>query len=204
MKKDSTEIVCVLDRSGSMGAIRSDAVGGFNAFLDDQKSLPGEARFTLVLFDHDYDLVHDATDIQGVPHLDENTYSPRGTTALLDAIGRTIDDVGKRLSETPEDERPSRVIVSILTDGLENASRDYDNGRISEMISHQQEKYGWEFIFLAANQDAMATARSMSIRRENTISYEATPDGIREAHLVQSAHFSRHRRSRKDQPQQDD
>lgn len=194
MKDNLVEVVCVMDRSGSMEAIRSDAIGGFNSFLGGQKEHPGEARFTLVLFDHEYDLVHDRVDIQDAPLLDGETYVPRGTTALLDAVGRTIDDVGKRLSETPEPDRPAKVIVSILTDGLENASRDYDNGRIAEMITHQQQKYGWEFVFLAANQDAIATARSMSIRPEDAISYEASPAGVRAAHAELNAQFLRRRR----------
>ncbi|WP_205544195.1 vWA domain-containing protein [Rubrobacter indicoceani] len=194
MKKDLTEIVCVLDRSGSMEAIRSDAVGGFNGFLDDQKREPGEARLTLVLFDHCYKLVHDGVDIHSVPALAENSYAPRGTTALLDAIGRTIDDVGDRLRRTPENRRPSRVVVSILTDGLENASRDYSNARVSEMIQHQQEKYGWEFIFLAANQDAISTAKSVSIEPQNSFAFISSPDGIREAHAMMSRHFTRRRR----------
>ncbi|MBA2692372.1 MAG: VWA domain-containing protein [Rubrobacter sp.] len=196
MKDGLCEVVCVLDRSDSMATIREDAIGGFNAFLDSQKKHPGEARFTLVLFDHEYDLIHDGADIQNVPPLDGETYVPRGTTALLDAIGRTVDDVGRRLAETPEDERPSKVIVAILTDGLENAIRDYDNRRVSAMIHHQREKYGWEFIFLAANQDAIATARSMSIHPEDTFAYEASPTGIREAHAHMDAVSLRHRRKR--------
>lgn len=196
MKDGLCEVVCVLDRSGSMADIREDAIGGFNVFLESQKKHPGEARFTLVLFDHEYDLIHGGADIQNVPPLDGETYVPRGTTALLDAIGRTVDDVGGRLAETPEDERPEKVIVAILTDGLENASRDYDNGRISAMIHHQREKYGWEFIFLAANQDAIATAKSMSIRPEDAISYEASPTGIREAHARMDLGTLRHRRKR--------
>lgn len=194
MNDNLVEVVCVTDRSGSMEAIRSDAIGGFNSFLSSQQEHPGEARFTLVLFDHEYDLIHDCVDIQDAPPLDGDTYAPRGTTALLDAVGRTIDDVGKRLSQTPEPERPAKVIVSILTDGLENASRNYDNVRIAEMITHQQDKYGWEFIFLAANQDAIATAKSMSIRPEDAISYEASPAGVRAAHDEMSAQFIRRRR----------
>lgn len=118
---------------------------------------------------------------------------PRGMTALLDAIGRTIDDVGRRLAATEEARRPVKVIVAMLTDGMENASKDYTNARISEMIGHQKEKYGWEFIFLAANQDAIATARSMSISAEDAISYDASPAGVRQAHADMGAAFLRRR-----------
>lgn len=193
MKENLAEIVCVVDRSGSMAGIREDAVGGFNAFLESQKKHPGEARLTLVLFDHEYGLLHEGVDMQNVPPLDGDTYVPRGMTALLDAIGRTVDDVGKRLAATPESERPAKVIVSILTDGLENASRDYGNLRVAAMIEHQREKYNWEFIFLAANQDAFATAERLSIRREDAIPYEASSEGIREAHAVMGAEFIRRR-----------
>lgn len=182
MKNDLSEIVCIVDRSGSMQAIRSDAIGGFNSFLNSQQKLPGEARFTLVLFDHDYEVLHDCVPLPSVPPLDEDSYTPRGTTALLDAIGRTIDDVGKRLAKTPEADRPANVIVAILTDGMENASSDYRQQHISEMIAHQQEVYDWEFLFLAANQDAIATASKMSIKAANAANFMATGAGIQSAY----------------------
>ncbi len=127
--------------------------------------------------------------------LDNHTYQPQGTTALLDAVGRTIDDVGKRLHNTPGEERPSKVIVAILTDGLENASKDYSRGRVSEMIKHQQEKYSWEFIFLAANQDAIASAREISIAAKDAIAFMSTPDGVYNANMRMSEEISRRRRS---------
>lgn len=141
MDHSLTEIICVIDRSGSMGAIRSDAIGGFNTFLRDQQQESGTARMTLVLFDHEYEIRYDAVPLQEVEPLDTTTYVPRGTTALLDAVGRTIDDVGKRLADTDESERPAQVIIAILTDGLENASSDYSWERVSKMIEHQREKY---------------------------------------------------------------
>jgi uncharacterized protein YegL len=121
MKENLTELVFILDRSGSMGTMAKEAIGGFNAFLEEQKKLPGEAKLTLALFDHQYSLVCNGKDIKDVEPLDDKTYVPRGTTALLDAIGRTIDDVGSRLSATTEAERPSKILVAILTDGQENA-----------------------------------------------------------------------------------
>ena len=190
MKDNLSDIICILDRSGSMESVRSDAIGGFNSFLADQKQQPGQAHFTLVLFNHEYFLVHDHAQ-----PLDEHTYQPQGTTALLDAVGRTIDDVGNRLHNTPEAERPSKVIVAILTDGLENASKDYSRNRIAEMIKHQQEKYSWEFIFLAANQDAIATASEISIAAKDAVSFQASPDGVRHAHAMMSQEISRRRRS---------
>jgi hypothetical protein len=182
MRTDLTEIAFVLDRSGSMESIRSDAMGGFNAFLSSQRMHPGAARLSVILFDHEYQLLHEAVDLARVPILDEHTYIPRGTTALLDAIGRTVDDLGVRLARMPELERPGKVIVAILTDGLENASSDYSPSKVAEMIEHQKSRYGWEFIFLAANQDAIATAQALSIDAQDAISFTATGTGVREAY----------------------
>lgn len=177
-----TEIVCILDRSGSMESLRADAIEGVNAFIAQQQKLPGEARLTVVLFDHEYILFLDGIPLNEAPLFDSATYVPRGTTALLDAVGRTIDDVGKRLSQTPEERRPGKVIVAILTDGLENASTDYTYERVAQMIQHQREKYNWEFIFLAANQDAIASAARISIEAQATVSFTASPAGVREAY----------------------
>jgi hypothetical protein len=196
VNENLTEIACVVDRSGSMQSIASDAIGGFNAFLEQQKAFPGEAHFTLVLFDHEYDIVHRSADIQSVTPLDATTYIPRGTTALLDAVGRTIDDLGARLAQMPEAERPGKVIFAILTDGMENASRDYTLDRVSKMIEHQRAKYGWEFIFLAANQDAIATAGRMSIQAQDAINFDATGQGVRAAYQNLSSQVL-HRRGRK-------
>lgn len=181
MRADLTEIAFVLDRSGSMNPIAADAIGGFNTFLASQQALPGEARLTLVLFDHEYLVVHDNVAIRQVPPLDAKTFVPRGMTALLDAVGRTIDDVGVRLAATPEEQRPAKVIVAILTDGQENASRDYTFAKVAGMIKHQQEKYSWEFLFLAANQDAIAAAGALSIGAKDAIAFQATGQGIRNA-----------------------
>ena len=187
MRADLTEIAFVLDRSGSMNPIADDAIGGFNTFLKDQQALPGQARLTLVLFDHEYLVVHNSVDIQAVGPLDSNTYVPRGMTALLDAVGRTIDDTGARLAATPEEQRPAKVIVAILTDGQENASRDYTFAKVSGMIKHQQEKYSWEFIFLAANQDAIAAAGALSIHAKDAIAFQPTGQGIRDANAALSS-----------------
>lgn len=177
-----SEIVCIIDRSGSMHSIVDDAIGGFNAFLEDQKKVDGEATLTFVQFDNEYEVVHENKPLNDVPNLDLNTYVPRGSTALLDAIGRTIDTVGKRLSNTPEDKRPNKVIVSILTDGEENASREYTLSKIKEMITHQKEKYNWEFIFLAANQDAFSEGFKLGIDSKDTFAFAANSVGTRNAY----------------------
>lgn len=195
MRKDLTEIVCIIDRSGSMQSIASDAIGGYNAFLDDQKRFPGQARFTLILFDHEYQVAVNSTDIRHANHLNKDTYIPRGSTALLDAIGKTIDDMGARLRDTSEYERPNKVIIAILTDGQENASKKYSLVNISEMIKHQQEKYSWEFIFLAANQDAFQAASTMSINLKNTFNFAATGVGIRSAYRSMSDTVGSYRRA---------
>jgi hypothetical protein len=182
MQSDLTYIVYILDRSGSMQPLASDAIGGFNAFLAGQQQLPGRADFMLVLFDHEYLVQVPRTDIQKVQPLDARTFVPRGQTALLDAIGRTLDDIGRELAGTPEAHRPAKVIVAIFTDGLENASRVYTHARIAEMIRHQQEKYSWEFLFLAANQDAVASAAKLAIPAANAFSVPASPVGMRASH----------------------
>jgi hypothetical protein len=182
MKNDLTEIGIVLDRSGSMEEMAKEAIGGINAFLESQSKLPGEARLTLVLFDHEYLVVEASRPIKEVAPLTAKTYVPRGTTALRDAIGRTIMDIGARLDRTPEDFRPGKVIVAILTDGLENASKEFSARRIQLMINHQREKYAWEFIFLAANQDAVVEGEKLGISADCAVTYAATPEGAARAY----------------------
>ncbi|MEL7168920.1 MAG: vWA domain-containing protein [Bacteroidota bacterium] len=193
MNNALTELVCVIDRSGSMQSIRDDAIGGFNAFLDSQKQGEGDARLTLVFFNHEYGLVHNAAPIESVDPLTTETFVPRGNTALLDAVGRTIDDVGARLAEAPEAERPGTVLVCILTDGLENASSDYTRDRVKSMIEHQQSKYGWEFQFLAANQDAFAEAGSIGIAPVNAMPFVANAEGTKAAFAQVSARATKAR-----------
>ena len=185
MSEKTTEIVFILDRSGSMANIASDAIGGFNAFLKEQKQLPDKANFTLVLFDHEYNLVYNGVDIKEVEELDDKTYTPRGTTALLDAIGRTVDDVSSRLDKScptcGHGEKVDRkVLVGILTDGFENASRDYSKKRINELIETNR-KGEWEFIFLAANQDAIKEGGRLGVAAMNTMSYDFNSAGIKKS-----------------------
>jgi hypothetical protein len=165
-----------------MDLIKTDAIGGFNHFLEEQKKLPGDAKFTLVMFDHEYMTLVDGIYIQYASPLDETTYCPRGSTALLDAIGRTVTTVGERLCKTPEHERPSKVIVAILTDGMENASREYTRSKIFEMIKRQREVYYWEFIYLAANQDAISEGIKLGINIKDSYDFMPTGVGVRTAY----------------------
>ncbi len=190
MKEGLTEIISLVDRSGSMQSILDDAIGGFNTFLRSQQDQPGEAKLSLILFDHEYQIVHQAVDIQQVEPLNQDTYVPRGSTALLDAVGKTIDAVGERLAATAESEKPSQVIVSILTDGYENASQTYSKPKVAEMIQHQTEKYNWAFEFQAANIDAFAAAKELSIAQDHVVQFEATGEGVREAFAQQSQRVS--------------
>jgi len=182
MNENLTEIICVLDRSGSMTKTKEDAIGGFNTFLEEQKEVEGEATMTLVLFDTAYDIIEDGTDIQEVSPLDDTTFVPRGMTALYDAVGRTIDSVGVRLSKTAEKDRPGKVIFVILTDGAENSSREYTGLRIKDMITHQSETYQWEFLFLGANINAELVAGDMGIAKGSAVTYTADSHGTHKAY----------------------
>lgn len=174
-----TELVCVIDRSGSMSAIKHDAEGGFNAFINESKSLPGKVRVTLAQFDAEYELLWNALDIREVPRY---SLCPRGTTALLDAIGRTLSAVGDRFAALPEHERPGKVVIMIVTDGQENASREFSRERIREMISHQTSKYSWQFAYLGSNQDSFAEGANIGIRRDSCMNWTFSGGGMRSAY----------------------
>lgn len=167
--KDLTHIEMVLDRSGSMSSCKSDTEGGFNTFIAEQKKVPGECRVTLAQFDNTYEVVYADRPLAEVPDL---ALAPRGGTALLDAIGRSINSLGKRLNDTPEEERPGAVVFVILTDGQENSSVEFSLTRIHEMISHQRDTYGWQFMFIGANQDAIQAGASLGIARGMSITYD--------------------------------
>ena len=179
MNNNHTEIVFVLDRSGSMQSCQEAAIAGFNRFLVEQLQLEGLVKLTLVLFDDEYLVPINALPAAEVLPLDDEIYVPRGSTALLDAIGRAVDDLGARLACSPESDRPGQVIVAILTDGLENSSQTYSWRQISALIKHQSEKYQWTFLFLGANQDAIATAAQMNIAASNAATYMADEAGVR-------------------------
>lgn len=177
--KDKTHIVYIVDRSGSMGGRELDVIGGFNTFIKEQKDHQGEASMVLVQFDHEYGPIANWDNIKDAVELNKDSYIPRGSTALLDAVGRTISTQGENLSIIPEGDRPDKVIVLIMTDGLENNSREYSKSRIKEMISHQQENYNWKFVFLGANQDSFAEANSMGIPQNMAANYKPTQKGIK-------------------------
>jgi len=195
-----TEIAFILDRSGSMESMTHAAISGFNEFLKaqqatlDDQGKPIPATFTLILFDHEYLPIHSRAPIQTAEPLSLETYQPRGSTALLDAIGRTIDYIGAELAATPEPERPSKVIIAILTDGQENASEHFSMSRINQRITHQTEKYQWEFLFLGANQDAIATAARMGIPSRNSATFVADDDDLKAGNLAFACKVSAKRR----------
>ncbi|HHV13109.1 MAG TPA: VWA domain-containing protein [Clostridiales bacterium] len=174
MRNDLTQIVCILDRSGSMSTLELDTIGGYNRFIESQKEDQGEAWVTTVLFDDKYELLYDAADIKTVQPMTNKEYYARGMTALYDAIGKTIVDIGHRLAMLAEEERPSKVIVVIITDGQENSSKEYDKDRVKEMITHQTQKYNWQFIFMGANIDSAAEAASIGIDEKFSMDYAAT------------------------------
>jgi hypothetical protein len=161
-------IAVILDRSGSMITVKDDTEGGLRAFLDAQTEAPGHTTVSLYQFDDKYEAVYENKALADVPPF---TLRPRGATALLDAVGRTITAVGEQLNSKPEGERPGEVIVVILTDGHENASREFTNRQIKTLITQQQDVYGWKFVFLGADQDAFAEAHAMGIGRATTLSY---------------------------------
>ena len=168
MRTDLTDITMVIDRSGSMQSIQSDAEGGINSFIEQQKQEPGEANVTLVQFDSDYEFVHSGVPIRQVPAF---KLVPRGSTALLDAVGRAINETGARLAATDEAQRPGLVVFVIVTDGEENSSREFTRDQIRTMVEHQQSAYKWQFTFLAANQDAFAAGGSMGIAQDGIAAY---------------------------------
>lgn len=174
MKKDKTEVVIILDRSGSMSYIRDAMEEGLNSFVEGQKSGVGECYLTLAQFDDKYEMVFDNVEISKVESV---RIEPRGSTALLDAIGKTINSVGSRLSSTDESERPEKVIFVIVTDGEENCSKEFTNSMVKEMVEHQEEKYKWEFVYLGANQDAISVSQDFGISRDSTMNYAANNTG---------------------------
>ena len=180
MRKGLTAIAVILDKSGSMHSLASDTIGNFNKFLAEQKAFPGEAVFTLAAFNSEHDLVHDFIPINDVPNLNETTYSPSGGTALLDSLGKTIDAVGKKLSAMPEEDRASKVIVLVITDGQENSSTDYTDAQVKSMVEHQQSKYSWEFMFFGASMDQIAAGHALGVSKGNTMGYVATAAGVQD------------------------
>ncbi len=179
MKNNLTELVFILDRSGSMSGLEKDTIGGFNSMLEKQKKMDGECRITTVLFDNNYKLLHDRIDIKAVGPMTEKEYYVGGSTALLDAIGATIDKIASVQKNTAEEYRADKVMFVIITDGEENSSREYSLEKIRKMIGREKKKYGWEFIFLGANIDAVEAASRFGISADRAADYVPDAEGTR-------------------------
>lgn len=193
MKDNYTEIIVVLDRSGSMGTIWSDSIGGLKHFVKEQQKVEGECNFTWVAFDDRYKKVIDAKPIEDVGDLDDYNIAPRNRTALLDALGKTINETGARLKALDEADRPSKVIFLIITDGLENASREFTHQQIREMIQTQEKTYSWDFLYQGANQDAFTVGRNLGLRTSAVMDYAASSGGVKAAYHAASQSCTRGR-----------
>ena len=179
MNKNLTEIVFILDRSGSMSGLESDTIGGFNAMIEKQKKAPGEALVSTILFDNVSEVIHDRVNIRDIKPMTDSEYCVRGCTALLDAIGGAIHHIGNVHKYAREEDVPAHTLFVITTDGMENASRLYDSARVKQMIEHEKSKYGWEFLFLGANIDAVETAKHFGISEDRAVNYHSDSVGTR-------------------------
>ncbi|GHV50224.1 hypothetical protein FACS1894216_02020 [Synergistales bacterium] len=178
MQTNLTELVFILDRSGSMDGLESDTIGGFNSMLAKQQAEPGEARITTVLFDDKYELLHDRLDLQAVSPITDADYFVRGSTALLDAIGNTINKIGNTQKQSKPEYRSDKVLFVITTDGMENASREYSYDKVKSQIERRKSQYGWEFIFLGANIDAVEVANQFGIDRSRAQNFHNDSEGV--------------------------
>ena len=186
MKNNITEIVFILDRSGSMSGYEADTIGGFNATIEKQRKLDGTCYVSTVMFANQSKVIHDRAKLDEIKKMTEEDYQVGGGTALLDAIGRSIHHIGNVHKYARPEDVPEHTIFIITTDGMENASRQYDSTTVKRMISRQQEKYGWEFIFLAANIDAVETADRIGIRRDRAANYRQDREGMRTSYEAMS------------------
>jgi Mg-chelatase subunit ChlD len=195
---DYTHLAVILDRTGSMESIRDDTIGGFNAFLNEQKQQPGKATLTLVQFDSQdpYEVIHQVKTIQEVPELTRETYVPRATTPLLDAIGRGINDLEKCLADMKEGDRPVKVVFVVITDGQENASREFQRDQILKMINEKEKQSGWQFVFLSADLDAINDALNQGFQAAGAMAFDKTGPGARNAWASVSQNISDYRSSR--------
>lgn len=181
MKKGLTEIIFIVDRSGSMESIRDDMIGGFNSFLREQRKVPTECKVSFFQFDTQPPIpekVYEKVDLKEVTDLSRDTFVPRGGTPLLDAVANVIRSTGERLKGTAESERPEKVLVVCITDGEENSSREWTGEQVKQMIEHQEEKYKWEFVYLGANQNAWATGTAFGFKGTSTLGYVASKGGV--------------------------
>ena len=190
---DLTELVFILDRSGSMSGLEGDTIGGFNSLIEKQKKEPGKCFVTTVLFDTDQQTLHDRVELQQIRPMTERDYTVRGCTALLDALGDAIRHIVQIHRYARPEDVPARTTFVIMTDGMENASRRYNSAEVKRMIEHEKEKYGWEFLFLAANIDAVESARSIGIDADRAANYHADGRGTQVAYEAVSCAISARR-----------
>ena len=196
MKKNLTELVFILDMSGSMAALTSDTIGGYNSLLEKQKGEEGEALVSTVLFNNGCNVIHDRVDIRNVEPMTRREYCPSGCTALLDALGSAIHHIGNVHKYARKEDVPEHTLFVITTDGMENASQRYSADKVRQMIKRQQEKYGWEFLFLGANIDALETAERFGIDRERAVQFHNDAQGVEVNYRVISDTVSNVRSSR--------
>jgi hypothetical protein len=195
MREDLTDITFVLDRSGSMESIRDDTAGGFNSFVAEQAKLPGECRISLVQFDDKYEPNYSNVLAAHIKPLDRSTYQPRGWTALVDAVGKTIVATGERLKAMPEAQRPGKVIFVIITDGQENASHEYVLSVVQEMIQTQEKQFNWQFVFLGAGIDAVKDAKAYGYTAGKSLNVGKTSAGVQRAMRRMSENIGSYRAS---------
>lgn len=177
MKKNLTEIVFILDRSGSMSGLESDTIGGFNSMIDQQKKAEGEALISTILFDNVSEVLHDRINVKDIHPMTNDDYTVRGCTALLDAIGGAIHHIGNVHKYARAEDVPENTLFVITTDGMENASRRYSSDKVKQMIERQKSKYGWEFLFLGANINAVETASHFGIGADRAVNYHCDSKG---------------------------
>lgn len=177
MKKGLTELVFILDRSGSMAGLEGDTIGGFNAMLEKQKKEDGECLVSTVLFDNESEVLHDRVRLSDISPMTDKEYTVRGCTALIDALGGAIHHIGNVHKYARREDVPEHTMFIITTDGMENASQRYSSEKVKKMIERQKEKYGWEFLFIGANIDAVETARRYGINEDRAVNYNADAKG---------------------------
>ena len=204
MKENLTELVFILDRSGSMRGLEADTIGGFNSLIEKQKQEAGEAYVSCVLFDSEAQVIYDRVPLQNIEPMTDKQYYVRGSTALLDALGGAVHHIATVHRYAREEDRPAKTMFVVITDGMENASRHYSGEQVREMVKLEQEKYHWEFLFLGANIDAIAAAGRFGIRADRAVNYEHDGEGTRLNFESLHRAVSSYRASRNGQPAMDE